>query len=471
MSGSRCCSSCGTTVPSRDGLGERIPRRRPANCPHSAVAMSDAADALAPYDVVLLGSFGGPEAPEDVVPFLRRVTAGRGIPDARLEAVGEHYYARRRPEPDQRPEPRAAGAPARRAGPARDRHPAALGQPQLRRRSSPTPCARRTTLGAARVVTLVTSAYSSYSSCRQYREDLAAAVDAVGPSGRRAGRRQGAALLRPPRVRAAGCRRSSRRCARCPTRHPRTCCSSRTRCPTRWTTPPGPATARATSTRRSTCELARRLTDEVNRELGPRARPASWSSARAPGRRSQPWLEPDVNDRLEELAAEGGRHVVVAPIGFVSDHMEVVHDLDTEAAETAERVGVPFVRVPTRGYRRGVRRGPGRPAARARRRGPRRGASPETWLAGDVRPVGLRARLLPQPAGGQRRRCAAATDGGGTRAARPASTSPSSRRSRAEVAQAAGRLVVDERPATCGSCRQVERHRRRSPSWTSAARS
>jgi ferrochelatase len=64
---------------------------------------------------------------------------------------------------------------------------------------------------------------------------------------------------------------------------------------------------------------------------------------------SQPWLEPDVNDRLEELAAEGAVAVVLAPIGFVSDHMEVVYDLDTEAAATAERLGLRLARVPTVG--------------------------------------------------------------------------------------------------------------------------
>jgi ferrochelatase len=64
---------------------------------------------------------------------------------------------------------------------------------------------------------------------------------------------------------------------------------------------------------------------------------------------SQPWLEPDVNDRLEELVAEGATSVVLAPIGFVSDHMEVVYDLDTEAAATADRLGLRLVRVPTVG--------------------------------------------------------------------------------------------------------------------------
>ena len=64
---------------------------------------------------------------------------------------------------------------------------------------------------------------------------------------------------------------------------------------------------------------------------------------------TQPWLEPDVNDRLEELAAEGATAVVVAPIGFVSDHMEVIYDLDTEAAATAEKLGIDFARAATAG--------------------------------------------------------------------------------------------------------------------------
>ena len=143
--------------------------------------MPDAGDALAPYDAILLGSFGGPEAPEEVVPFLRRVTAGRDIPDARLEAVGEHYFARggRSPINDL------------------NRDLLARLRAELDRRGIATPVVwgnRNSApffvdavhevldLGAAHVVTLLTSAYSCYSSCRQYREDLAAAVAEVGPA-------------------------------------------------------------------------------------------------------------------------------------------------------------------------------------------------------------------------------------------------------------------------------------------------
>ncbi len=157
------------------------PTPRPRELPAYAVRMSDAADALAPYDVVLLGSFGGPEAPDEVVPFLRRVTAGRGIPDARLEAVGEHYFARggRSPINDLNREllVRLRAELDRRG----------IDTPLLwgNRNSEPfftDALHEALDLGATRVVTVLTSAFSCYSSCRQYREDLAAAVDEVGPA-------------------------------------------------------------------------------------------------------------------------------------------------------------------------------------------------------------------------------------------------------------------------------------------------
>ena len=89
-----------------------------------------------------------------------------------------------------------------------------------------------------------------------------------------------------------------------------------------------------------------------------------------------PWLEPDVNDHLEQLHADGRPGVVMVPIGFVSDHMEVVYDLDTEALATAEKLGLPATRAATAGHRPAVRRRRARPAARAGRRRARRGRRP-----------------------------------------------------------------------------------------------
>ena len=138
----------------------------------------------------------------------------------------------------------------------------------------------------------------------------------------------------------------------------------------------GPGDGEGNLYRRSTCELAAAITDEVNATLS-RDLDLEMVYCSRSGPPSQPWLEPDVNDRLEELATEGVTDVVVAPIGFVSDHMEVRFDLDTEAAQTAERLGLRMVRVPTVGHRRRVRRRAGRPRARARGPGPGgRGADP-----------------------------------------------------------------------------------------------
>ena len=131
---------------------------------------------LDPYDAVLLLSFGGPEAPEEVMPFLRRVTAGRGIPDERLEQVGEHYhlFGGRSPINDQN---RALIAALRaELDSARRRPPGALGQPELAALPRRRPARGRTPQGHRRILVVTTSAYSCYSSCRQYRENLADAA-------------------------------------------------------------------------------------------------------------------------------------------------------------------------------------------------------------------------------------------------------------------------------------------------------
>jgi ferrochelatase len=346
--------------------------------------MSDATAPLAPYDAVLLGSFGGPESPQEVLPFLRRVTAGRGVPDARLEAVGKHYFARggRSPINDlNRDLLRRLRAELDRRG---------IDTPVVwgNRNSAPFFAdAVRTALdlGATRVLTVLTSAYSCYSSCRQYREDLAAAVAQVGPAA------DGLVVdkVRPYVV------------------HPGLGLAWRRALVEALRGLPDPASARILYVTHSVPEgmddtsgpgdgegnlyvdqhlrLGRRLTDEVNAELGLQLEGELVFCSRS-GPPGQPWLEPDVNDRLEELAAEGGVTVVCAPIGFVSDHMEVVHDLDTEAAQTAERVGVPFVRVPTPGtdevFVEGLVDLLLERAAEARGEV----VVPETWLPGDVRP-------------------------------------------------------------------------------------
>ncbi len=361
------------------------PTPRLAGLPAYACRMPDSASPLAPYDAVLLVSFGGPEAPEEVVPFLRRVTAGRDIPDSRLEEVGEHYFARggRSPINDL------------------NRDLLARLRAELDRREIPTPLLwgnrnsepflagavhEALDQGASRVLALVTSAYSCYSSCRQYREDLAAAVDEVGPAA------DGLVIDKVrPYSGHPGVGRTWRRALVAALSELPEPASARIlyvthSIPTAMDDTSGPGDGEGNLYVDQHVRLGRRLTDEVNAELGLDVEGELVFCSRS-GRPGQPWLEPDVNDRIEELAAEGGvSAVVVAPIGFVSDHMEVVHDLDTEAAETAQKVGMPFVRVATPGtddlFVEGLVDLLLERAAEARGEV----VLPETWVPGDVRP-------------------------------------------------------------------------------------
>jgi protoporphyrin/coproporphyrin ferrochelatase len=304
---------------------------------------------LAPYDAILLMSFGGPEGPDDVMPFLRNVTAGRGIPDERLAAVAEHYAS--------------FGGKS----PINDQNRALLGalRSELDRRGISVPLLwgnrnfdpfvtdtlrEAYDAGIRRVVAIVTSAYSSYSSCRQYREDLAAAaltlaeegreieIDKVRPYFNHPGFSRSNARLVTEAVRALGER---------PDPEVRLVFVTHSISEGMDATS-GPGDAEGNAYRRQHLELAAAITEEVNATLSRRLDHELVYCSRS-GPPTQPWLEPDVNDALRALAAEGIRTVVVAPIGFISDHMEVRFDLDTEAAQSAAAAGLEMVRVPTVG--------------------------------------------------------------------------------------------------------------------------
>ena len=306
---------------------------------------------LEPYDGILLLSFGGPEKPEDVLPFLRTVTAGKNIPDERLEEVGEHYYGfgGRSPINDQN---RALLAALRveldRRG---------ISTPVIWGNRNFTPFTAEALAGAGRqgmqrLVTVVTSAYSSYSSCRQYREDLAAAQESVAENG---------IVIELDKVRPyanhPGFARANTRLVTDAVRGALRDGVDRKgirllfvthSIPTAMDDTSGPGDEEGNAYSHQHIALGAAITDEVNATLDTDFTGELVFCSRS-GPPSQPWLEPDVNDRLEELAAEGATTVVLAPIGFVSDHMEVVYDLDTEAAATADRLGLRLVRVPTVG--------------------------------------------------------------------------------------------------------------------------
>lgn len=315
-------------------------------------------EALNPYDGVLLVSFGGPEAEQDVMPFLRRVTGGRGVPDERLQEVARHYLDRGGVSPL----------------PAECRALVAALRGELERRGHGLPVAwanrfaapflpevldQAAQAGHRRLVAVLTSAYPSYSGCRAYRDEIAAAVAALAaPTG------HGAALevdvVRPYAIHPGFSATNSRLTTEA-TRE----LLDRTGLPAGdirlvFVTHSLPVAMDASSGPEGVGgapgegglyqawhrRLARAITDEVSATLGVRLRSdlAYCSRSGPPG---QPWLEPDVTDHLECLAVDGVRGVVLAPIGFTSDHMEVVHDLDDEALGAARRSGLAAIRVPT----------------------------------------------------------------------------------------------------------------------------
>jgi ferrochelatase len=304
---------------------------------------------LKPYDGILLLSFGGPEKPEDVMPFLRIVSAGRGISEERLSAVAEHYYAfgGKSPINDQNRQLLAA-----------------LGT-ELDRREIPTPVIwgnRNFTpflidtlrdahdSGMRRLVTIVTSAYASYSSCRQYREDLAEVVSTLSEEGRDIEVDKIRPYFNHPGFSRANARlvtEAVRALEERPDNEVRLVFVTHS-IPDAMDDTSGPGSGEGNAYRRQHLAMAQAITDEVNATLS-RELDHELAFCSRSGSPQQAWLEPDVNDTLRSLASAGVRTVIVAPIGFVSDHMEVRFDLDTEAAQTAVTEGLEMVRVPTVG--------------------------------------------------------------------------------------------------------------------------
>jgi ferrochelatase len=304
------------------------------------------------YDAVVLASFGGPEGQDDVIPFLRNVTRGRGIPDERLEEVAHHYRAFGGVSPINA-QNRALKAALEAELAARgvdlpvywgNRNWAPLLPDALRDAAA---AGHRTLLAVA------TSAYSSYSSCRQYREDFARALEETGLEGTVqvdkvrqyfdhpgfvepfvAGVTAGLAELE---ARVPGIDLPAEARVLFSTHSIPAADAERSGPPERGFGPGGAYEAQH-----------RAVAEAVMARAG---RGLAWElvfQSRS-GPPSQPWLEPDVNDVLRRLAGEGVRAVLIVPLGFVSDHMEVKWDLDTEAMATAAEVGIAAVRTPTPG--------------------------------------------------------------------------------------------------------------------------
>jgi protoporphyrin/coproporphyrin ferrochelatase len=286
------------------------------------------------YDALLVLSFGGPNGPEDVIPFLENVLRGRNVPRERMLEVAEHYqhFGGVSPINQQNRELIAAlEVELREHGITlpiyfgnRNWHP--LLPDTLRQMAAD---------GVRRALAFFTSIFSSYSGCRQYRENIAAAQAIVGPAAPQVDKLR--AFFNHPGFIAAMSDRVRDALAEFTA-------DVRPSVPILFTAHSIPLAMAAN------CEYERQLLESCRLVAESRGQ-TTWRlvyQSRS-GPPQQPWLEPDISDALRELAAAGGKHVAVAPIGFISDHMEVLFDLDEEARQTADNVGLKMVRAGTVG--------------------------------------------------------------------------------------------------------------------------
>ncbi len=292
------------------------------------------------YDAFLLLSFGGPEHPDDVLPFLQNVTRGRGVPPERLAEVAEHYQRFGGVSPINQQCRELVAAIRADFSVHGLELPVYWGNRNWRPMLADT-MAQMRDHGVQRVIALATSAYGSYSSCRQYLQDIVKARAAVGRRApvvdklRHFHDHPGfVEPLADAVVTAFG------------ELDPAALESTRLV----FTAHSIPVSMNATSGPEGGLYQAQLL--ETARLVAARSLPKVpwdlvWQSRSGPP--EVPWLEPDVNEHLRVLAKEGTTQVVVSPIGFISDHLEVIWDLDEEAAATARQLGLGFARAKTPG--------------------------------------------------------------------------------------------------------------------------
>ncbi|MBN6039377.1 ferrochelatase [Amycolatopsis sp. 195334CR] len=292
------------------------------------------------YDALLWLSFGGPEGPDEVMPFLENVTRGRGVPRERLEEVAEHYQHFGGVSPINRLNRDAIAAVEKELAAQGVGLPVYFGNRNWRPMVEDT-LARMRADGVQRALVFPTSAYGGYSACRQYDEDIERARAAVGEDAPEltklrqffdhplfigafadAVRTAIAGLDDPAGARIVFVAHSV---------------------PVSADKAAGPPEEGGHRYSRQIAEAARLVAAEV----GVATYDVVWQSRSGPPQ--VPWLEPDIVDHIDALHAEGVPSVVVCPVGFVSDHLEVIWDLDNEAAERAQELGMGFARAATPG--------------------------------------------------------------------------------------------------------------------------
>jgi ferrochelatase len=292
------------------------------------------------YDAILVVSFGGPESREDVIPFLETVLRGRNVPHERMLAVAEHYYHCGGKSPINQQtreliaalEHELAQHDPKQYGPKlpvywgnRNWHPMLPETLQQMKQD-----------GIQRALAFVTSAYSSYSGCRQYREDIVRAQNEIGPGAPEIDKLR--AFFNHPGFIEATEERLRDALRDVPA-------DARNNVQIVYTAHSIPQSMANTSDYVCQLEEVRKL---VSARLGVANDALVYQSrSGAPG---QPWLEPDILDYLRKVKARSlASAVVLAPISFISDHMEVLYDLDIEARQLCDSLALPMVRAKTVG--------------------------------------------------------------------------------------------------------------------------
>lgn len=298
--------------------------------------VSDSNQSTIEYDSILVVSFGGPEKRDDVIPFLENVLRGKPVPRERMLEVAEHYYHFGGASPINAQVRDFIAALTLELKRAKIDLPIYWGNRNWHPMLADT-LGQMHRDGKRRALAFVTSAYSSYSGCRQYRENIQVAQEVVGSDApvidklRMFYNHPGFVTANVDRVRAALNELSEEQ----------------------------RSTARIAFTAHSiplsmsnNCNYVKQLEETcrlVAEALGISSDRWQLVYQSRSGRPGDPWLEPDIGDHIRELHQAGVKSLVISPIGFLSDHMEVIFDLDEEARNICNELGATMVRAATVG--------------------------------------------------------------------------------------------------------------------------
>ena len=286
------------------------------------------------YDAILIVSFGGPEGLDDVMPFLANVLRGRNVPESRMREVAHHYELFGGVSPINGQNRLLIDALKRELEENGPRLPIYWGNRNWHPMLADTLRQMRDD-GVTNALAFVTSAYSSYSGCRQYREDVERARESLGEGAPRVEKLR--AFFNHPGFVGPNVETLRAALAEIPE-------ARRARARVAFTAHSVPEAMAAG------CDYERQLL-ETCRLVAEGAGHANWRlvfQSRS-GPPTQPWLAPDICDHVRELKEAGVEDLVVAPVGFISDHMEVLYDLDTEARQLSEGLGLNMIRAATVG--------------------------------------------------------------------------------------------------------------------------